>query len=148
MISACLRLAMTVLFLTLIGCASQAPWGRIILPDRDLPAIQWREDEKSAPFVLRTLKRTQDASFHIVRLLKAEEPHVHDTHDGTVFVLRGKGRIHFENRSVDLSPGDVLEIPRGVPHWAENAGPGACEAYVIYTPAFDGKDRRPVTFRS
>lgn len=27
-------------------------------------------------------------------------------------------------------------------HWAENVGPGPSVAYIVFSPAFDGKDRR------
>jgi mannose-6-phosphate isomerase-like protein (cupin superfamily) len=50
--------------------------------------------------------------------------------------------MHLADRVIDVGPGDVIDVPRGVVHWAENVGDGASEAYAVFAPPFDGKDRR------
>jgi len=107
----------------------------------------WTEEEKARDVALRTLKVTKEASFHLVRVRTGEKPHVHDSHDGTVFVLSGRFLVYLGDLTVTVGPGDVLEIPRGVVHWAENIHPDASEAYVIFTPPYDEKDWRPVSRR-
>ena len=127
----------------LVACIP-AEKGRVVSPHAALRAIQWTEEEQGREVALRTLRVTREASFHLVRVRAAEKPHVHDAHDGTVFVLSGRFLVHFGERSVVVGPGDVIEIPRGVPHWAENISSEPSEAYVIFTPPYDGTDWRPV----
>jgi mannose-6-phosphate isomerase-like protein (cupin superfamily) len=40
--------------------------------------------------------------------------------------------------------GDVLFIPKAVPHAFKNQGTTPAVAIVVFTPAFDGKDTAPV----
>jgi mannose-6-phosphate isomerase-like protein (cupin superfamily) len=116
--------------------------GAIVSPQKTILGIQWNREEMDRDMALRTIRITPEASFHLVRIRTAEKPHVHDFHDGTVFVLSGKLRVRLADRTVTVGPGDVIEIPRGVLHWAENLDQSASEAYVIYTPPYDGEDRR------
>jgi len=60
----------------------------------------------------------------------------------TVSVISGAAVIHFKNHEVSLLPGDVIYIPKGTFHWAENMDPVASVAFAVFAPAFDGKDRR------
>lgn len=106
--------------------------------------VEWTGEERAKPVVIKTLKSTQEASYHVVRLLGSEKPHVHDTHDGAVFMLTGRVLLHSGGKEMMLKAGDVATIPRGTPHWAENKGRGAAMAYVVFTPAFDGTDVRPI----
>src|SRR5436190_1509461 len=120
------------------------PAGRVITPEGSLPAITWTDEELGKDVALRTVRETDAASYHVVRLLKAEKPHVHDRSDLSVFVLSGSVNMHLGSRVVPVRPGQVIDVPKGVSHWAENASSEPSFAYVIFAPAFDGKDRRPV----
>ena len=42
--------------------------------------------------------------------------HQHDEADELFLVLRGKMRMEFRDRTVDLDPGEMLIVPRGVEH--------------------------------
>lgn len=42
--------------------------------------------------------------------------HTHDDQDETFLILRGRMRIQLRDGDVDLSPGDLFVIPRGVEH--------------------------------
>lgn len=42
--------------------------------------------------------------------------HKHDAADEMFLVLKGELRIDFRDRSVELSPGELLVVPRGVEH--------------------------------
>ena len=125
------------------ACSGRPP-GRIVAPERGRAHAEWTVEERGKDLVVRNLRRTQEASFHLIRLRTAEPPHVHDRHDLTVFMLTGAGLIHLAGRVEQVGPGDVIEIPRGVEHWAENRDPQASEVYAVFTPPFDGKDRRLV----
>ncbi|MCG8556934.1 MAG: cupin domain-containing protein [Proteobacteria bacterium] len=106
--------------------------------------IRWTKNEQARELAIRTLRNTGQSSHHVVRLNGAEKPHVHDYHDLTVFVLSGKVNMHLGEHVSSVETGDVIDIPAGQAHWAENAQRAASEAYVVFVPGFDGKDRRPL----
>jgi len=140
------RLACLALLWT--GCASSGPAPRavprIVGPLGEIALPTWTAEDRTKSVVVKELRRSDGMSAHAVRLLGAEPPHVHDRSDLSVFVLSGAVRMHIGDRVVPVGPGDVVDVPKGVPHWAENAAPGASLAYVVFSPPFDGKDRRPV----
>ncbi len=124
--------------------AAAPPVGIVVGPDGSLPAVTWTDEELGKDVAIKTVRQSDGASYHVVRLLKAEKPHVHDRSDLVVVVLSGSVKMHFGDRVVPVGPGQVIDIPKGAPHWAENASAGPSFAYVVFAPAFDGKDRRPV----
>ena len=93
---------------------------------------------------IRNLWKTEDASAHIIRLRTAEKPHVHEHHDLTVFVLSGSARVFLDGKFILSHAGDVIEIPRGTLHWAENLDKDASEVYAVFTPTYDGQDSRMI----
>jgi quercetin dioxygenase-like cupin family protein len=127
-----------------ISCArTRQP--HFIAEDGVVSGIEWSAEELASPraVVLRTLRSTQEASHHAILLRGSEQPHVHDRHDLTVFVLKGSVELHIAEQSHRIGAGDVIYIPRGTIHWAKNLDCcEAAEAYVIFSPAFDGKDER------
>ena len=141
-----MRLVLILLSLAVIGCGSvPAPVrGRVIttLPDPINPL--WSPAEQEKAIAVRRLRSTAETSVSLIRLAGAEQPHIHKDHDLVVVMLAGSARLHLGNRTVEVHPGDVMEIPRGVVHWAENIGPGASEVYAIFSPPYDGLDHLPV----
>lgn len=113
---------------------------KVVSPEGELASIDWTPEEKRKPAAKRDLGQSAGASYHVIRLRKAEPLHMHDSHDLVVIVLKGTARIHFGYNVFELQKGDVTRIPRGVPHWVENTGKEALEAYAIYTPPSDGND--------
>jgi len=75
---------------------------------------------------------------------EAESLHVHKDHDLSVFVYRGHGIMRVTNANFAVKAGDVLFIPKAVPHAFKNQGTTPAVAIVVFTPAFDGKDTAPV----
>ncbi|WP_165742104.1 cupin domain-containing protein [Candidatus Thiosymbion oneisti] len=115
---------------------------KLIYPDKIYEHTEWTEDELKQDIAIRHLHRGTDSSTHLVRLTGKESPHFHDRHDLTVSVISGTSIIHFKNHAVSLLPGDVIYIPKGILHWAENTDPVASVVFAVFSPAFDGKDRR------
>jgi len=132
-----------VLILTVSSCASKSNW-QFISPEAELGILVWREEERLSDIAKRTVTINEGASHHLIRLQGAEEPHVHDTHDLTVFMLAGKVAVRFGDRTVIARKGDVIDVPRGTLHWAENLSSGASEVYAVFSPPFDGEDYRVV----
>ncbi len=134
------------IFLTLFLSSSHVPaawaWrqGKIVSPEGETVQIEWTAAEKLKDAAKRDLGQNAQASYHAIRLRKAEPLHMHDSHDLTVVVLKGSGKIHFGYNAFKLEKGDITHIPRGIPHWVENTGKEPLEAYAIYMPPSDGKD--------
>jgi mannose-6-phosphate isomerase-like protein (cupin superfamily) len=56
---------------------------------------------------------------HVVRIATMTEPyhwHFHPNSDETFLILEGRLAIEFEDGTVELQPGQLLTIPRGVRH--------------------------------
>jgi quercetin dioxygenase-like cupin family protein len=135
-----LILVMTIVLL-FAACDSN-PKINVIADEGLMSPVVWQDPERE--IIVKKIFQTDEASHHQVWLRTAEKPHIHDFHDLTAIMMQGTGRIHFSNRSYLMNPGDLVYIPRGTFHWAENLDPEASEIYVIFTPPFDGKDRRMV----
>ena len=90
------------------------------------------------------LGRSQSASQHVVQIRDREVPHVHKLHDATVTMLRGEGYLILGKNRINLKAGDIVHIPRGVPHYFVNTASQPTVALAVYSPAFDGKDTHPV----
>ena len=131
------------LTLLLAGCGS-AVGGRVISPEGDESDFAWTADEIAKPIAVRHRHATAETSVSLIRLAGAEQPHLHKDHDLVVVLLRGSARLHLGERVIDVHPGDVIEIPRGVVHWAENTARSASDVYAIFSPPFDGQDYLPV----
>ena len=127
---------------TIIAVVSLSSHQSAAKSNQTKPNLQWTPDELSRDVAVKNLGATPEASFHFVRLKGAEKPHFHDRHDLTVFIFSGLSRVHFKDRTVIMGPGHLIEIPRGAWHWAENLGQEPTQAYAIFIPPFDGKDRR------
>lgn len=127
-------------FLLISGCSTQRG---TIVSLRDLPnKIEWSPEELATTIAFKKLYQTNEASFHFVRLAGKEQPHVHDLHDLTIFVLSGKVKMHLNEKSMIATKGDVIEVPKGIIHWAENVNGKPSEAYIVFSPPFDDKDHR------
>jgi quercetin dioxygenase-like cupin family protein len=90
------------------------------------------------------LARTVASSVHLVQVRGGETPHRHMTHDLTITVLRGEGRLTLEGRSRPLAAGDVVVIPRGVPHSVVRTGGDLYVTLVEFAPPLDAPDTVPV----
>ena len=126
------------------GCI-QLQNGSVFSPVEGLWQPKWSKNELAQEIVVRNLRFTPETSHHIIRLITAERPHIHRNHDLTVFVLKGKALMHLGEERLVVNAGDVIEIPRGIVHWAENLENGGSEVYAIFNPPYYGKDHHPVT---
>jgi len=62
---------------------------------------------------------------HVVRISTMTEPydwHFHPNSDETFLVIEGRLSIEFENGSLELDPGQLVTIPRGVRHRTRPVG--------------------------
>jgi mannose-6-phosphate isomerase-like protein (cupin superfamily) len=62
---------------------------------------------------------------HVVRIATMTEPyhwHFHPNSDETFLVIEGRLSVEFESGSLELDPGQLLTIPRGVRHRTRPVG--------------------------
>ena len=62
---------------------------------------------------------------HVVRIATMTEPyhwHFHPNSDETFLAIEGRLAIEFESGSLELNPGQLLTIPRGVRHRTRPVG--------------------------
>ena len=140
-----LRSAVLVAALLLVACADATPArGRVVTLDHVSAQMAWTPDELAKPIAVHRLHATAEVSASLIRLKDAEKPHVHQTHDLVVVMLSGSGVLHLGDRVIPVRPGDVMEIPRGTVHWAENTDPAGSEVYAVFSPPYDGMDNIPM----
>jgi quercetin dioxygenase-like cupin family protein len=89
------------------------------------------------------LGQTNALSYHMVQIRDREQPHVHATHDLSVTLLRGAGRLYIRGTPHDMRPGDVALVPHGTPHQFVNTESTPAVAFVTFAPPYDGKDQVP-----
>ncbi|MEX2160001.1 MAG: cupin domain-containing protein [Dehalococcoidia bacterium] len=64
---------------------------------------------------------------------KGNVEHVHPNCEEIVFVLDGDVEHTLGDQSTTLSRGDLIVVPRGVPHRLFNHGPAAARAFVLFS---------------
>ncbi len=121
------------------GC-SHSP--KVVFPNKGYQDVEWSKKEKEENIAIRHLSRNEYSSSHLIRIQGEELPHYHDGHNLTVYILSGKSIVHFKDHEVTLYEGDVITIPKGIYHWAENIDGEASVVFATFSPAFKGKDKR------
>ena len=100
--------------------------------------------EVGKPVRLITIAESPAVTVYVVRSVEGYflKPHIHKTHDESVYVIRGKGQMLINDKWVDIQPGDVHFNPMGKVHSIKHAG-GSEELVVlsVFTPAMKETDR-------
>lgn len=137
------------LIFPLLGCACQK--GNIYsYNEAGLYSKDWQEVIKENPIgkdentKVTPLFKSNDSSHFIIQIRDREKPHIHETHDLTVIVKKGKGTLHFGKDELIMMQGDIAFIPKGILHYFVNTDGEPSIAYVIFNPFYDGKDMKPV----
>lgn len=52
------------------------------------------------------------------------------------YIMSGQGRMHIDDDTADVSPGDAFEIPPGATQWLENTGSQPIAFLCIVDPAW------------
>ncbi len=75
-----------------------------------------KESRRDKSYDNHTIAAVND---HVVRISTMTEPypwHVHPNSDETFLVLEGRLRIEFDQGTIELAPGDMATVRRGVRH--------------------------------
>jgi mannose-6-phosphate isomerase-like protein (cupin superfamily) len=118
--------------------------GTVISPEGMVAEPQWSEGEKTKESALRNLRRTPEASFHLLRVTGEQPATVSENSDLVVMVVSGVMRVELGSQTLEVKRGDVLEVPRTTPIKFRNVGSEAAAAYMVYTPALAADDRRTI----
>ena len=62
------------------------------------------------------------------------DPHTHDDHVDSFFVLEGEVEFFVEGETIRGGPGTYVAVPRGVVHGFRNPGPGHIRVLNIHAP--------------
>ena len=83
----------------------------------------------------RKLDRKSKMTFGIVEVNADQKNpmHVHPNCEEHIYVLSGSCEHKIGSQTVTLKTGDVLRIPRGVPHKAETSKKGPMQAVIVYS---------------
>jgi len=90
-----------------------------------------------------TVAQDNNLTFYVARLAEGAEikPHYHKTHDETVYVYKGTGKMFIDGKWVDVGPGSVHFNPMTKIHATKNAGKDELVIISIFTPAMKAPDR-------
>jgi mannose-6-phosphate isomerase-like protein (cupin superfamily) len=64
----------------------------------------------------RVLASLNGQEVRLVKVLGEFPWHHHDSEDELFFVWKGRFRVEFRDRIVELGPGELIMVPRGVEH--------------------------------
>lgn len=117
--------------------------GTIISPAEAMHA-GWSEQEKSANSVMRNLRESAEASFHVLRVRTELPLRRHKASDLVLVVVAGQVELRLGDRTLPSAPGDVVEVPRDVPYAVHNKGKDAAVLYAVFTPGFNPDDVKTV----
>ncbi len=67
-------------------------------------------------YAVRIIAKMNDYEFKIVKFKGEFVWHEHADTDETFIILKGKMDLHFRDGSVELLPGEMIVIPKGVEH--------------------------------
>lgn len=120
--------------------ANPGVFAAIISPEGVQDKIEWNQEDQAKNLAVQKIAENDHLSHHVIRLQGAERPHTHQTHDLTVFVLKGEAEMFLKDQKYPLKSGDVVRIPKGTVHWARNLGREASEVFAVFVPPYDGLD--------
>ena len=75
----------------------------------------------------------QTAGLAVFDAGKGNAEHTHPNCEEIVFVLEGSVEHTLGDQSTRLGPGDLIVVPRGVPHRLLNRGSAPARAYVVFS---------------
>jgi quercetin dioxygenase-like cupin family protein len=72
--------------------------------------------------------------FELAPGFEGPDPHTHDDHVDSFYVLEGEVEFLVEGRTIRAGPGTYVAVPQGVTHGFRNPGPGRIRVLNIHAP--------------
>lgn len=93
----------------------------------------------------QTIKIAEDDTISLLVLRVTEgvwvKPHIHKTHNETVYFVKGTAQMLINNKWVDVKPGSLHFNPMNKVHSVKNTGNEPFVILSIFTPALKEADR-------
>ena len=109
------------------------------------PTMQ--DEIKVGPLTIRFLVEASESGgsvavfeFDVPTGSKVAAAHSHDGYDETIYGLEGVLTWTVDGTPIDISPGEVLFIPRGALHQFDNPHESDAKALAVVTPGILGPD--------
>lgn len=144
------RPTVTVCFVSLAatvgGCAAPGPERVLVrateVVDQTIIERILRRDPipPDKPVHRSALLEGNEFSGYVYQIADRQPRHLHQHHDLTFVVYRGRGQIFIDDRRRHMAPGQFYHVPRGVPHYCVNTGSDPLVGIVLYSPALNGED--------
>ena len=80
-------------------------------------------------------------SSFIIEIKKEVKLHRHEYHSEHVYIVSGKAEMKLGDQQIQVNSGDIIFIPKGIPHNVKVTSTAPLRVISIQSPAFDGKDR-------
>jgi mannose-6-phosphate isomerase-like protein (cupin superfamily) len=93
------------------------------------------------PFRSDVIAYDSASSMHLTQVQGVMESHRHLVHEENVWIIRGAGRLMLGGEKFRVKAGQVIHIPRNMPHTFHNLGSSPAVVISVFSPGFDGKDR-------
>ena len=98
----------------------ETPWGRLV----------WMASAALGNSESMTMGRCEILPGHI------NYHHLHPNCDEILYLIEGEILHHAGGETpFAMKPGDTISIPAGIPHYAENTGPGMAIMLVVFSSA-------------
>jgi quercetin dioxygenase-like cupin family protein len=116
-------------------------------PPVEAPIVRFEEVVKANPIdpergaVLTEVARGEQASVNVWQMTKGLPLHLHRNHEEVIFVKSGRAEVRLGERTLTMEAGDLVLIPKNMPHSARALGEEPFRGISVFAPAFDGKDR-------
>lgn len=107
-----------------------------------------KENPLKADEKIQLIKIAEDdtVTFFVIRFVQGAElkPHIHKTHDESLYVIKGTSQMLVNDKWVDLKPGSVHFNPKSKVHSIKNTSNEPMVIISIFTPAMREPDREYV----
>lgn len=76
----------------------------------------------------------------IIEPNRASLPHKLKSSVEIYYIMEGEGRMHIDNESSEVKPGDAIHIPPKSSQWIENTGANDLKFLCVVTPPWHEED--------
>lgn len=81
------------------------------------------------------------ASVFVIIIAKEVKLHKHALHSESVTILEGEAEMQLGNKQIKIKKGDVIFIPKNIPHAVKVTSSIPLKLVSVQAPYFDGSDR-------
>lgn len=97
--------------------------------------------DTAKPLINQSLFSDSLTSSFAIEIKQEVKLHRHDRHSEHVVIMQGEGWMTLGEKQFAIHAGDVIFIPKGMPHKVKVTSKESLKVLSIQSPYFDGKDR-------